>query len=1188
MSRSRKTALGSAVVLGVALCAFVIAVLIGQGLAQAGLWATVLALPTGVVAAAAAVWPIVTSQPKIPVPPELAVPTWVVDRPKEISAVVAGLLDGKAGTVGVTTGLQGAGGFGKTTLARVVCTDRRVRKRFRGYVYLVTVGRDVRGAAAITAKVNDVIKLLTGEAATFTDPELAGRQLGALLGTGPRRLLVLDDVWDQEQLAPFADGHQRCSILVTTRNPSLLAGRAVVVRVDQMSPGQSRALLTYGLPPLDPELVDGLLAVTGRWPLLLRLVNKILADAARAGADVLGAGEQLLAWLRKDGPAAVDDVRGPAHRGLGVGKPADRALAVRATITASTSLLDPQEAERFAELSLFAEDETIPFSMAARLWQATGGLGELEASQLCARLGELGLASLPEAEVSGVALHDVVRDFLRGELGAQRLATLNGVLLDAVAAGLPPADPPSADPERARVSWWKLNRSDWYLWEHLIEHLRDAGRHSDAEGVACDLRWVGARLQEFGPAAPAADLALAGTPRAARLGAVLARTAHLLAPTEPAGAVVYILHSRVAADPDWGPQVAALRDLSPVPRLANRWPLPDLTDPALRRILTSHKEGVSAVTVAPDGSWLATGSSDGTVRTWDTATWQERATLTGHKSWVTTAAVAPDGSWLATGSSRRTVQIWDTATWQERATLTGHKAGVRAGAIAVDGSWLATGSVDGTVRIWDTATWQQRATLTGHKSRVSAVAVAPDGSWLAAGSDDGTVRIWDTATWQQRATLAEYTDGWRAVHAVAVAPDGSWLAAGDFDGTTRVWDIASGQERATLTSPKGSVRTVAVARDGSWLAAGSDNGTVQIWDTATWQERATLTGHKAGVDMATIAVAGSWLATGSGEDRTVRIWDTATWQERATLTGHKAGVHAGAIAVDGSWLATGSDDGTVRIWDTATWQQRATLTGHKSRVSAVAVAPDGSWLAAGSGDGTVRIWDTATWQERATLPSHTDREYARAVHAVAVAPDGSWLAAGSGDRTVRIWDTGSWQERATLTGELGRVNAVAIAPDGSWLATGSYGATVRIWDTGSWQERVALTGELDLDLAGVNAVAIAPDGSWLATGAGDGMARIWDTATWQERATLTGHKGLVSGVTITPDGSWLAASGSDGTVRIWDTVTGQGATMMRVEDEVRACIWLGTGGLAAAGPAGLYVFDFLPGNAPTSGVNQPD
>jgi hypothetical protein len=73
-------------------------------------------------------------------------------------------------------------------------------------VFLVTVGRDVRGPAAIVAKVNDVIKLVAGEDATFTDPELAGRRLGALLDAGPRTLLVLDDVWDAEQLAPFAEG----------------------------------------------------------------------------------------------------------------------------------------------------------------------------------------------------------------------------------------------------------------------------------------------------------------------------------------------------------------------------------------------------------------------------------------------------------------------------------------------------------------------------------------------------------------------------------------------------------------------------------------------------------------------------------------------------------------------------------------------------------------------------------------------------------------------------------------------------------------------------------------------------------------------------------------------------------------------------------------------------------------------
>ena len=57
--------------------------------------------------------------------------------------------------------------------------------------------------------------------------------------------------------------------------------------------------------------------------------------------------------------------------------------------------------------------------------------------------------------------------------------------------------------------------------------------------------------------------------------------------------------------------------------------------------------------MAPDGSWLATGGYDGTVRIWDAATGQERATLTGHAGGVRAVAVAPDGSWLAAGGSGR-------------------------------------------------------------------------------------------------------------------------------------------------------------------------------------------------------------------------------------------------------------------------------------------------------------------------------------------------------------------------------------------------------------------------------------------------------------------------------------------------------------------------------------------------------
>ena len=698
-------------VVSVAACVFLVAVWVGQGLVQASLWAAILAALAAVVAVVVAVWAL-PKPPQALLPPELEVPDWVVDRPAEMAAVVKALVGGGAGTVGITTGLYGAGGFGKTTLAQMVCADRRVRRRFAGRVHLVTVGRDVRGAAAVAAKINDVIKLVSGEDATFTDPHLAGQQLGSLLEAGPRRLLVLDDVWEPEQLSPFTEGSKRCARLVATRVPGLLAGRGTAVRVDQMSPEQARALLTSGLPQLDPAVADGLLAVTGRWPLLLRLVNKVLANYAQVAADVSAQGAVLQQRLRAGGPAVVDDLLGDAGRGLDVGQPQQRAQAVRATIGASTSLLDRHDAERFAELGVFAEDEIIPFHLVAQLWRATAGLDDLRAAQVCNRLAQLALVSQAVGPGRGITLHDVVRDFLRAELGEQRLAGLNSMLLDMVAANLPAAGPPhSAAARPAGVAWWELSDDDRYLWDHLIEHFLDAGRPGDADAVAGDLRWVGARVQRFGPAAPAADLSAAGTPRAARLRAVLVRTAHLLAPTEPTGAVLDVLHSRVASDPDWGPQVTALRDICRRPRLVNRWPLPDLADPALVRVLTGHSTEVGAVAVAPDGSWLATGDN-GTVRVWDVATGQQRSALSGHTGWVNAVAVAPDGSWLATsGDDDGTVEVWDVATGQQRAALTGHTRGVSAVAVAPDGSWLATGSHDKTVRVWDVATRQARALM---------------------------------------------------------------------------------------------------------------------------------------------------------------------------------------------------------------------------------------------------------------------------------------------------------------------------------------------------------------------------------------------------------------------------------------------------------------------------------------------
>jgi hypothetical protein len=169
------------------------------------------------------------------------------------------------------------------------------------------------------------------------------------------------------------------------------------------------------------------------------------------------------------------------------------------------------------------------------------------------------------------------------------------------------------------TAWWELPGTARYLREHPIEHLLAAGRAGQAEEVAADLRWAGARLQASGPARPYADLALVGTPRTQRLGWVLGQAAHLLAPTDPALADRHPVQQGQPR-PGLGRQAEALTASRKPPRLINKWPLPDLPGPALRRTLTGHAHGVTAVAIAPDGTWLASAGGDGSVQIWDPVT----------------------------------------------------------------------------------------------------------------------------------------------------------------------------------------------------------------------------------------------------------------------------------------------------------------------------------------------------------------------------------------------------------------------------------------------------------------------------------------------------------------------------------------------------------------------------------------
>ncbi len=61
----------------------------------------------------------------------------------------------------------------------------------------------------------------------------------------------------------------------------------------------------------------------------------------------------------------------------------------------------------------------------------------------------------------------------------------------------------------------------------------------------------------------------------------------------------------------------------------------------------------------PNGSYLATGSSDKTVRLWSVQSSEFVRLFSGHRSRVFTVAFSPDGNYLASAGEDRKIKIWD-------------------------------------------------------------------------------------------------------------------------------------------------------------------------------------------------------------------------------------------------------------------------------------------------------------------------------------------------------------------------------------------------------------------------------------------------------------------------------------------------------------------------------------------------
>jgi WD40 repeat protein len=564
--------------------------------------------------------------------------------------------------------------------------------------------------------------------------------------------------------------------------------------------------------------------------------------------------------------------------------------------------------------------------------------------------------------------------------------------------------------------------------------------------------------------------------------------------------------------------------------------------------LEGHTDAVHGVAYSPDGTRLASGSSDGTVRVWDAITGREALPpLRGHTGEIMAVAYSPDGKTLASAGDDRTVRLWDARTGQLIHILRSQSFAV---AFSPDGRRLVTGN-GSVVRVWDVTTGHEVpfSPLTDHTAPIASVAYSPDGRRFASACLGSIVRVWDATTGKVILIFDHHvfaaTSG---ATAVAFSTDGRRLATGSLEGLITVWDVATGRVLRRLTGHTSGVTSVAFSPDGTRLAASSLGGVIKVWDwdrdptmpeanrglilqsfSQSGLESLTLKGHTGSVTQVAFSPDGMQLASAGG-DGTIKVWDARGDPEARTLEGHTF-----AFSPDGKWLAsTIWKDANVTLWDTTTGQQIHKLAGHTAEATAVAFSPDGQWLASGSEDRTVKLWDVATGQ-----PLRTFEVYVVGYLGLAFSPDGKWLASSSVDKTVKLWDVATGQPTRTLDG--GEVMDVAFSPDGTRLASSCYDKTVRLWDVA--------TGQLIRTIEGGTGwgwgVAFSPDGTRLAAAASNRTIKLWDVGTGRLIRAFAGNTAPVVDLAFTPDGRGLASTSRDGTVKLWDVETGQEALLLR-------------------------------------------
>ncbi len=249
---------------------------------------------------------------------------------------------------------------------------------------------------------------------------------------------------------------------------------------------------------------------------------------------------------------------------------------------------------------------------------------------------------------------------------------------------------------------------------------------------------------------------------------------------------------------------------------------------------------IHSLAFSPDGATLVAVGGDpgrfGEVQVWDVAARKQRLSQVVTNDTLFGGSMSPDGTRLAFGATDKSIRIFDLVAGQELRRMDHHEDWVFATVFGVDGKRLISVGRDRAAKLTEVSTGRFIENVNLLREPLAAVARHPRRDWVLVGGFERipylyrmdrprSMRIADDST-----LIQKYEKQDAPILAVAISPDGARVAVAAELGDVKVYNAETALRLAACSGHSGGIYALQFHPAGEWLATGGFDGTIRLYD----------------------------------------------------------------------------------------------------------------------------------------------------------------------------------------------------------------------------------------------------------------------------------------------------------------------------------------------------------------------